>query len=58
MEFKIKKIVIQALVFKSGTDDVRNSSAIDIAKLLANSKVIKFLHMNSVENRYATQLSL
>ncbi|MGL9762041.1 MAG: nucleotide sugar dehydrogenase [Wolbachia sp.] len=33
-----KKIAIWGLTFKSGTDDVRNSPAIDIAKLLVNSK--------------------
>ncbi len=33
-----KKIAIWGLTFKSGTDDVRNSPAIDIAKLLVNNK--------------------
>ncbi|MGL9689187.1 MAG: UDP-glucose dehydrogenase family protein [Wolbachia sp.] len=33
-----KKIAIWGLTFKSGTDDVRDSPAIDIAKLLVNSK--------------------
>ncbi|WP_410542860.1 UDP-glucose dehydrogenase family protein [Wolbachia endosymbiont of Tetranychus urticae] len=33
-----KKIAIWGLTFKSGTDDVRNSPAIDIAQLLANNK--------------------
>ncbi|MDV6248669.1 MULTISPECIES: UDP-glucose dehydrogenase family protein [unclassified Wolbachia] len=33
-----KKIAIWGLTFKSGTDDVRNSPAIDIAQLLVNSK--------------------
>lgn len=33
-----KKIAIWGLTFKSGTDDVRNSPAIDIAQLLVNNK--------------------
>ncbi|MBD0392162.1 UDP-glucose/GDP-mannose dehydrogenase family protein [Wolbachia endosymbiont of Pentalonia nigronervosa] len=33
-----KKIAIWGLTFKSGTDDVRNSPAIDVAKLLVNNK--------------------
>ncbi len=33
-----KKIAIWWLTFKSGTDDVRNSPAIDIAQLLVNNK--------------------
>ncbi len=33
-----KKIAIWGLPFKSGTDDVRNSPAIDIAQLLVNNK--------------------
>lgn len=33
-----KKIAIWGLTFKSGTDDVRNSPAVDIAQLLVNNK--------------------